>query len=163
MFGPNLWGFRHLRYFYNLLKERMLGILVLKDCEGALLEIKPEDMADVAQYRLKNKAITYIKMVVSDEILLDLKGLMNAFKVWKKLKATYEITTPVIQVHHLMRKLVCMQLDESRTAVEPFSAFTSTLSQQQEFGLPPFDDKLKAIFLLMILLDLWVTIGNGSV
>ena len=48
MFGPNLWGFRHLRYFYNLLKERMLGILVLKDCEGVLLEIKPEDMADVA-------------------------------------------------------------------------------------------------------------------
>ena len=44
-------------------KERMLGILFLKDCEGALLEIKPEDMTDVAWMKLNKKAITYIKVL----------------------------------------------------------------------------------------------------
>ena len=73
----------------------MLGILFLKDCEGALLEVKPEDMTNVAWMKLNKKAITYIKMVVSDEILVDLKGLTTAFDVWEKLRATYEITTPI--------------------------------------------------------------------
>ena len=41
----------------------MLGILFLKDCEGALLEIKPEDMTDVAWMKLNKKAITYIKVL----------------------------------------------------------------------------------------------------
>ena len=66
-------------------------------------------MTDVAWMKLSRKAITYIKMVISYEILVDLKGLITAFEVSEKLKATYEITTPVNQVH-LMRKQVCMQL-----------------------------------------------------
>ena len=49
-----------------------------KDCEGALLEVKPEDMTDVAWMKL-NKAITYIKMAVSDEFLVDLDGPHNCF------------------------------------------------------------------------------------
>ena len=69
-----------------------------------------EDMTDLASMKLNKKALTYIKMVVSDEILVDLEGLTNAFEVWEKLKATCEITTPINQVH-LMHKLVCMQLD----------------------------------------------------
>ena len=77
---------------FDLWKERMLGILFLKDCEGALLEVKPEDMTNVAWMKLNKKAITYIKMAVSDEILVFLKGLTTAFELWEKLKATYEIT-----------------------------------------------------------------------
>ena len=57
--------------------------------------------------KLNKKAITYIKMAVSYEILVELKGLPRAYEVWEKLKATYEITTPLNQVH-LMRKLVGM-------------------------------------------------------
>ena len=59
-------------------------------------------------------------MAISDEILMDLKGLTIAFEVWEKLKATYEITTLINQVH-LMRKLVCMQLNESKSVVEHLS------------------------------------------
>ena len=73
----------------------MLGILFLKDCERTLLEVKLEDMTTVAWMKLNKKAITYIKMVVSDEILVFLKGLTTAFELWEKLKATYEITTPI--------------------------------------------------------------------
>ncbi|KAH7288390.1 hypothetical protein KP509_31G025000 [Ceratopteris richardii] len=116
---------------FDLWKERMLGILFLKDCEGALAKVKPEDMTDAAWMNLNKKAITYIKMAVSNEILVDLKGLTTAFEVWEKLKATYENTTLVNQVH-LMRKL--------------------------DSGLLPFDDKLKAIFLLMTLPDSWETL-----
>ena len=36
------------------------------------------------------KAITYIKKVVLDEILMYLKGLTIASELWEKLKATYE-------------------------------------------------------------------------
>ena len=43
----------------------MFGILFLKDSEGALLEVKPENITDVAWMKLNKKAITYIKMVVS--------------------------------------------------------------------------------------------------
>ena len=63
----------------------MVGILFRKNSEGALFELKPRDMRDVASMRLNNKAITYIKMVVLDEILMDLKGLTTAFEVWEKL------------------------------------------------------------------------------
>ncbi|KAH7297375.1 hypothetical protein KP509_26G066900 [Ceratopteris richardii] len=124
---------------FDLWKERMLGILFLKDCEGALEEVKPEDMTDAAWMNLNKKAITYIKMAyikmaVSYEILVDLKGLTTAFE------------------------LVCMQLDESKSAAEHLSLFTGTLSQLQDSGLPPLDDNLKAIFLLMTLPDSWETL-----
>ena len=67
----------------------------LKIVNGALFEVKHEDITDVTWIQLNKKAITYIKMVVSDEILVDLKGLTTAFEVWEKLRATYEITTPI--------------------------------------------------------------------
>ena len=92
---------------------------------------------------------------------MDLKGLVTAFELWAKLKATYENTTPVNQVH-LMRKLVGMQLDESKSVAEHLSLFTGTLSQLQDLGMPPFDDKLKAIFLLMTLPDSWETLVVSS-
>ncbi|MCO5567372.1 hypothetical protein L7F22_021062 [Adiantum nelumboides] len=57
-----------------------------------------------------------------------------------------------------MRKLVGMQLDESKSAAEHLSLFTSILSQLQDSGLPPFDDKLKAIFLFKTLPDSWETL-----
>ena len=138
---------------FDLWKERMQGILFLKDCERALEAEKPENMSEDAWQILNKKAVIYIKMAVSDEILVDLKGLVSASKIWAKLKATYENSTPVNQVH-LMRKLVGMQLDESKSAAEHLSLFTGTLSQLQDSGMAPFDDKLKAI-LLMTLPDSW--------
>ncbi|MCO5584202.1 hypothetical protein L7F22_038125 [Adiantum nelumboides] len=57
-----------------------------------------------------------------------------------------------------MRKLVGMQLDESKSAAEHLSLFTSILSQLQDSSLPPFYDKMKAIFLLMTLHDSWETL-----
>ena len=134
----------------------MQGILFLKDCDKALEAKKPEDMSEYAWRILNKKVVTYIKMVVSDEILVDLKGLESASKIWAKLKATYENSLPVNQVH-LMRKLVGMQLDESKSAAEHLSLFTGTLSQLQDSGMAPFDDKLKAIFLLMTLPNSWET------
>ena len=142
---------------FDLWKERMQGILFLKDCDGALQEAKPHDMAQDAWETLNKKAITYIKMRVSDDILLELKGLRYAFEVLEKLRASYENTTPVNQVH-LMRKLMRMQLDDSENALEHLSAFTGVLYQLQDSGLPPFDDKLKAIILLMTLPDSWETL-----
>ena len=88
---------------------------------------------------------------------MDLKGLATTFEVWEKLKATYEITRHVNQVY-LMHKLVCRQLDESKSAVEHLSAFTGSLSELQDSRLPSFDDKPKAIFLLMTLPDSWETL-----
>ena len=142
---------------FDLWKERMQGILFLKDCERALEAEKPENMSEVAWQILNKKVVIYIKMAVSDEILVDLKGLVSASKIWAKLKATYENNTPVNQVH-LMRKLVGMQLDESKSAAEHLSLFTGTLSQLQDSRMAPFDDKLKAIFLLMTLPDSWETL-----
>ena len=99
-------------------------MLFLKDCEGALLEVKPKDMIDVAWMKLNKTVITCIKI---NEILVDLQKLTSAFEILEKLKATYEITTPINQVH-LMGKLLCMQLDESKSVVEHLSIFTCTLS-----------------------------------
>ena len=109
-------------------------------------------MSEDAWQILNKKVAIYIKM--ADEILIDLKGLVYASKIWAKLKATYENNTPINQVH-LMRKLVGMQLDEFKSAPEHLSLFTGTLSQLQDSGMAPFDDKLKAIFLLMTLPDSW--------
>ena len=80
-------------------------------------------------------------MVVFYEILVDLKGSVYASEIWGKLKTTYENTMPVNQVH-LMRKLVGIQLDESKSAVEHLSLFTGTLSHLQDSGMTFFDDKL---------------------
>ena len=71
---------------FDLWMHRMQGILFLKALEAQ----KPEDMTDAAWLTLNKKAITYIKMAASDEILVDLKGLTNAFAMWGKLKAMNE-------------------------------------------------------------------------
>ncbi|MCO5614532.1 hypothetical protein L7F22_068815 [Adiantum nelumboides] len=142
---------------FDLWKDRMQGILFLKDCDGALQEAKPEDMTENAWETLNKKAVTYIKMGVSNDILVELKGLRYAFQVWEKLRANHENTTPVNQVH-LMRKLMRMQLEDSENAMEHLSSFSGVLSQLQDSGLPPFDDKLKAIILLMTLPDSWETL-----
>ncbi|MCO5580964.1 hypothetical protein L7F22_034839 [Adiantum nelumboides] len=117
-------------------------------------------MSDEAWIRLNRKAVTYIKMAMTDETVVDLKSLTNAYDVCQKLNAVYENTTPINQVH-LKRKLVGMQLDESKSAAEHLSLFTSILSQLQDSGLLPLDDKhdkLKAIFLLTTLPDSWETL-----
>lgn len=142
---------------FDLWQDRMQGILFLKYCDDALLETKPVDMSDADWARLNKKAMAYIKMAVTDDILVDIRGLATTHAIWQKLKATYENATPVNQVH-LMRKLVNMMLDEAKSASKHLSAFTSVLSQLQDTGLPPFDDKLKAIFLLMTLPDSWETL-----
>ena len=49
---------------FHLWKERMLGIHFLKDCEWAVLEVKLDDIIDVAWMKLNKKAISYIKMAV---------------------------------------------------------------------------------------------------
>ncbi|MCO5593297.1 hypothetical protein L7F22_047305 [Adiantum nelumboides] len=81
----------------------MQGILFLKDCDDALSANKPEGMSDADWTKINRKAVTYIKMGVTDDILPAIKGLDTAMAVWDKLKASYENTTPVNQVH-LMRK-----------------------------------------------------------
>ena len=48
---------------FDMWKQRMLRILFLKYCEGALLKVKLDDMTDIAGMKLNKKAITYIKMV----------------------------------------------------------------------------------------------------
>ena len=73
---------------FDLWKERMQGILFLKDGDMALATIKPENMLEDAWRILNKKAVTYIKMAVSDEISVDLKGLVSASEIWAKLKAT---------------------------------------------------------------------------
>ena len=60
--------------------------LFLRDCEDALVEKKPESMENYAWNTLNKKAITYIKMVVSDEMLVDIKGVTTTHQVWEKLK-----------------------------------------------------------------------------
>ena len=122
---------------FELWKERMLGILFLRDCEDALVEKKPENVGNYAWNTLNNKVIMYIKMVVSNESLIDIKGLTTAHQVLEKLKTTYENNTPVNQVH-LMRKLVSMRLDESKDATEHLSLYTGTLSQIQDSGFTSF-------------------------
>ena len=95
----------------------MQGILFLKDCDKALEAKKPEDMSEYAWRILNKKVVTHIKMVVSDENSIDLKGLVSASKIWAKRKATFENSTPINQVH-LIRKLVGIQLDESKSVAE---------------------------------------------
>ena len=80
---------------FDLWKERMQGILFLKECEGVVAATKPDAMTEADWLNLNRKAIIYIKMAIADEILVDLKALPMAYEVWEKLKATYEITTPV--------------------------------------------------------------------
>ena len=74
----------------------MQEILFLKDCERALEAKKLEDMSEDAWRILNKKAVIYIKMAISNEILVDLKGLVSASKIWAKLKATYENNMPVL-------------------------------------------------------------------
>lgn len=62
-----------------------------------------------------------------------------------------------------MRKLVSMTLNELKGATKHLSLFTSTLSQLQDCRTIRFEDNLKAIFLLMNLLDSWPsTLSNSS-
>ncbi|MCO5605309.1 hypothetical protein L7F22_059491 [Adiantum nelumboides] len=111
-------------------------------------------MSDEAWVRQNRKAVqSFCETFQINDCLI----CHGHFDVWQKLNAVYEKTTPINQVH-LMQKLVGMQLDESKSAAEHLSLFTSILSQLQDSGLPPFDDKLKAIFLLMTLPDSWETL-----
>ncbi|MCO5593579.1 hypothetical protein L7F22_047594 [Adiantum nelumboides] len=82
---------------FDLWKERIQGILFLKDCEDALLAAKPENFSDEVWEKLNKKAIAYIKMAVTDEVLTDIKRLPTAYAVWEKLTSSYENRTPVNQ------------------------------------------------------------------
>ncbi|MCO5576745.1 hypothetical protein L7F22_030563 [Adiantum nelumboides] len=124
---------------FDLWKERMQAILIFKDCEDALLVAKPENLSDEVSERLNKKAIAYIKMAVTDDVLTDIKRLPTAYAVWEKLTSSYENRTSVNQVH-LMRKLVNMKLHEAKPASKHLNAFTGVLSQLQDSGLQPFDD-----------------------
>ena len=63
---------------FELWKECMQGIFFLKDCEGAMVEKKQEIMQDDAWTTLNKKAVTYVKLVASAEIFVDIKGLTIA-------------------------------------------------------------------------------------
>ncbi|MCO5607411.1 hypothetical protein L7F22_061607 [Adiantum nelumboides] len=78
----------------------------------------------------------YIKMAVTDDVLTDIKRLTIAYAVWEKLTSSYENRTPVNQVH-LMRKLVNMELDESKPASEHLNAFTGDPPQEPVLDDPP--------------------------
>ena len=60
--------------------------------------------------------------------------------------------------HSFFEGLVGMQLNESKSVPEHLSLFTGTLSQLQDSGMAPFDDKLIFILLLMTLHDSWETL-----
>ena len=51
--------------------------LFLKDCDKALVAEKPEKMSEDTCLILNNKAVTYIKMAVSNDILVDLQGVAS--------------------------------------------------------------------------------------
>ena len=73
--GRNLFEIRRFEGTgFDLWKERMQGILFLKDCDRALEAEKLENMLEDAWRILNKKFVTYIKMVVFYEILVDLKG-----------------------------------------------------------------------------------------
>ncbi|MCO5572770.1 hypothetical protein L7F22_026529 [Adiantum nelumboides] len=149
---------------FDLWKDRIQGILLLKDCERTLEQVKPQDMSDEAWVRQNRKTVTYIKMAMTDETVVNLKGLTKAFDVWQKLNGVYENTTPINQVH-LMRKLVGMQLDESKSAAEHLSLFTSILLQLQDPGLPPFDWCIllaQRSFIPLVSMRLWETEWHSS-
>ncbi|MCO5608195.1 hypothetical protein L7F22_062401 [Adiantum nelumboides] len=63
---------------FELLKDRMQGIFFLKDCDNALAANKLEGMLDADWTKINRKAVTYIKMVVTDDILPAIKGLDTA-------------------------------------------------------------------------------------
>ena len=90
-------------------------------------------------------------MAVSDEVLGNIKGLTSGHEVWSKLKTMYESTTTVNQVQ-LMGRVIAAQLEDAKSAAEHISTFNGLLNQLQDVGLQIFDDKMKAIFLLMIVL-----------
>ena len=60
---------------FDLWQDCMTGILFLKDCEDALLEAKPDDMSQVEWEKLNKKAVAYIKLTLSDDILNEVKGV----------------------------------------------------------------------------------------
>ena len=66
----------------------------------------------------------------------------------------YERTTLVNQVH-LMRRLMAAHFEDAKCIAEHISTFNGLLNQLQDVGLQIFDDKMKAIFLLMTLLETW--------
>ena len=77
----------------------------------------------------------------------------------------YESTTAMNQVH-LMRRLIDVGLADAKSAAEHISTFNGLLNQLQDVGLQIFKDKMKAIFLLMRLLDTWevlvVSLSNSA-
>ena len=79
----------------NLWKIRMCNILFLKERDHALGSMNPTTLTDLTWSNFNKKATTYIKMAVSDKILVDIKSLTTTRQVWEKHKTTYENTTPV--------------------------------------------------------------------
>ena len=69
----------------------------------------------------------------------------------------YESTTAVNEVH-LMRGLIVARLEDAKTVAEHISTFNGLLNQLQDLGLQIFNDKIKAIFLLMTLSETWAAL-----
>ena len=69
----------------------------------------------------------------------------------------YESTTAMNQVH-LMRRLIDVGLADAKSVAEHISTFNGLLNQLQDLGLQIFNDKIKAIFLLMTLSETWAAL-----
>ena len=122
-------------------------------------------MDDATWKLLNRKVVAHIYMAVSDEVLGNIKGLTSGHEIQSKLKTMYESTTAVNQVH-LMRRLIAARLEDAKSAAKHISTFNGLLNQLEDVEWRIFDDKMKAIFLLMTLLKTWealvVSLSNST-
>ena len=121
---------------------------------------------DDATWKLLNRnVVVHIYMAISGEVLGNIKELTSGDEVWSKSKTMYESTIAVNQVL-LMRRHIIARLEDAKFATEQIFTFNGLLNPLQDIGLQIFNDKMKAIFLLMTLSETWkalvVSLSNSA-
>ncbi|VFQ79034.1 unnamed protein product [Cuscuta campestris] len=144
-------------------KMQIEDLLVQKDLD-VVLGGKPEKMSDADWAVLDRKAMSVIRLSLTENVAFNILKEKTAKGIMDALSNMYEKPSAANNVF-LIRELVNTRMKEGTSVTEHINKLNSILARLLSVGIK-FDDKVQALLLLSSLPDSWsgtVTAVTGSV
>ncbi|KAL2653644.1 hypothetical protein R1flu_021772 [Riccia fluitans] len=143
---------------YKIEKWTGVGNFVLWSCQmqdkliaqgqaRALLDERPESMREDEWVDLCSQVCNKIRLHLSDEIQMQVKGLTSSQELWKYLQKRYLNTSTSSRMHAKHKLWSCVMKDGEDLSVH-VQKFTSLSCEIEALGDQPMNDEDKAIMLL---------------
>ncbi|MCO5597942.1 hypothetical protein L7F22_052029 [Adiantum nelumboides] len=142
---------------FPLWKKQIWHVLVQKKQLKPikLKGIKPEDMDEDELIEMDELALSIIMLTLAESVYFNVADEISAYDAWTKLSGLYEKQSAASQVCWL-KKLLDLKMKEGTSMSNHLNEFNTIYSQLSAQGIR-FDDPVRAMFLLITLLESWDT------